>query len=128
MTSVIDETTQQIRLFHPDIARCPQAAYAELRSKCPVGRAAFTNSPVVSRFEDVVWALRHPELFSSEMDLQMALGTERPMIPQQIDPPAQTRYRRLLDPHFSRKKMSELVPAIRAHASKLIDEFAENGE
>ena len=39
------------------------------------------------------------------------------MIPQQIDPPAQTRYRKLLDPLFSRPKMAELVPAIRAHAS-----------
>jgi cytochrome P450 len=50
------------------------------------------------------------------------------MIPQQIDPPAQTRYRRLLDPHFSRKKMAELVPAIRAHASALIDAFIDEGE
>ena len=50
------------------------------------------------------------------------------MIPQQIDPPAQTRYRRLLDPLFSRKKMAELVPAIRAHASALIDEFVDKGE
>ena len=57
-------------------------------------------------------ALRDPETFSSEIDLK--LGNVRPMIPQQIDPPAQTRYRRLLDPLFSRKKMAELVPAIRA--------------
>ncbi len=128
MISVIDETTGELRLFHPDIVRCPQPAYAELRSKCPVGRAQFTRGPVVSRFEDVAWALRHPEIFSSEMELQVALGTERPMIPQQVDPPAQTRYRKLLDPHFSRKKMAELVPDIRAHASALIDAFVDEGE
>jgi cytochrome P450 len=127
MAELFDED-QKIRLFLPDVMRCPQAAYADLRAKCPVGRMFFTDSPVVSRFEDVVWALRHPEIFSSEMDMQVALGTERPMIPQQIDPPAQTRYRRLLDPLFSRKKMAELVPAIRAHATSLIDEFAEKGE
>jgi cytochrome P450 len=128
MASAIDEETKQVRLFNPEVSRCPQAAYAELRAKCPVGRMAFTNAPVVSRFEDVAWALRHPEIFSSEMDLQVALGTERPMIPQQIDPPAQTRYRKLLDPHFSRKRMAELVPAIRAHASALIDAFVADGE
>jgi len=127
MPELLDEN-QKIRLFLPDVMRCPQPAYADLRAKCPVGRMFFTNSPVVSRFEDVVWALRHPEVFSSEMDLQVALGTERPMIPQQIDPPAQTRYRRLLDPLFSRKKMAELVPAIRAHAKALIGDFAEKGE
>jgi cytochrome P450 len=127
MAELFDEN-ERIRLFLPETLRCPQQAYAELRSKCPVGRMFFTNSPVVSRFEDVVWALRHPEIFSSAMDMQVALGTERPMIPQQIDPPAQTRYRRLLDPLFSRKKMAELVPAIRAHATALIDAFVDEGE
>jgi cytochrome P450 len=72
--------------------------------------------------------MRHPEIFSSAMDLQMALGTERPMIPQQIDPPEQTRYRRLLDPHFSRRKMEALIPPIHKQANELIDGFAARGE
>jgi cytochrome P450 len=116
----------KIRLFLPEVMRCPQPAYAELRSKCPVGRMFFTNSPVVSNFKDVHDALRDPDTFSSAIDLK--LGNVRPMIPQQLDPPAQTRYRRLLDPMFSRKKMAELVPAIRAHAAALIDQFIEDGE
>lgn len=125
---VIDPETQRINLFQEEFARCPQPAYAELRSRCPVGRMVLTGSPVISRYADVVWALRHPEIFSSEMEMHLALGTERPMIPQQIDPPAQTRYRKLLDPHFSRRKMEELAPAIAKHANELIDAFAERGE
>jgi cytochrome P450 len=117
---------EKVRLFLPEIMRCPQPAYADLRSKCPVGRMFFTNSPVVSRFQDVHDALRDPQTFSSEIDLK--LGNVRPMIPQQLDPPVQTRYRKLLDPLFSRKKMAELVPAIRSHAKALIDEVAEKGE
>jgi cytochrome P450 len=62
------------------------------------------------------------------MEKLMALGTERPMIPQQIDPPAQTRYRRLLDPHFSRRKMEQLAQAIRDQANALIDRFEAHGE
>ena len=119
--------TRQVNLFDPELARCPQPVYARIRQKCPVGRAALTGSPVISRYTDVVWALRHPEIFSSQMDLQLALGTERPMIPQQIDPPAQTRYRRLLDPHFSKRKMDELMPAIRREANRLIDRFESRG-
>jgi cytochrome P450 len=119
--------TGQVNLFDPELARCPQPVYARIRAQCPVGRAALTGSPVISRYTDVVWALRHPEIFSSQMDLQLALGTERPMIPQQIDPPAQTRYRRLLDPHFSKRKMDELIPAIRREANVLIDRFASRG-
>jgi cytochrome P450 len=127
MAGPVDVEKGQVSLFDPEFARCPQPVYAELRRHCPVARAVFTNSPVVCRYDDVVWALRHPEIFSSEMEMQLALGTERPMIPQQIDPPAQTRYRKLLDPHFSRKKMDELVPAIRKEADALIDRFIADG-
>jgi cytochrome P450 len=125
MAELFDDN-REIRLFLPEIMRCPQPHYAELRSGCPVGRMFFTRSPVVSRFEDVNQALHDPATFSSEIDLK--LGNIRPMIPQQLDPPAQKRYRRLLDPLFSRKKMAELVPAIRSHAKALIDEFADKGE
>jgi len=125
MAELFDEQ-EKVRLFLPEIMRCPQPHYAELRSKCPVGRMFFTNSPIVSHFKDVSEALHDSDLFSSAIDL--GLGNVRPMIPQQLDPPAQTRYRRILDPMFSRKKMVELVPAIRRHAAALIDEFAEQGE
>src|SRR5258706_4704196 len=125
MAELFDDE-QKIRLFLPDIMRCPQPAYADLRSKCPVGRMFFTNSPLVSRFEDVAAALRDPETFSSEIDLK--LGNVRPMIPQQIDPPAQKSYRRLLDPLFSRKKVEALVPAIPPHASAPIAKIADQGE
>jgi cytochrome P450 len=58
----------------------------------------------------------------------MQLGTERPMIPQQIDPPAQTRYRKLLDPLFSRKRTLQLEPEVRRQANLLIDKFIDDGE
>jgi cytochrome P450 len=119
--------TPSFNLFDPEFARCPQSVYARMHAECPVSRMSFTGSPIVSRYEDVLWALRHPEIFSSEMELQMALGTERPMIPQQIDPPAQTRYRKLLDPHFSRPRMAALEPALRAQANALIDGFVADG-
>ena len=123
-----DPETGRVNLFDPEICADPQPAYETLRSQCPVARSTFFDSPVLSRYEDVAWGLRHPEIFSSEMEKLMALGTERPMIPQQIDPPAQTRYRRLLDPHFSRRKMEELAPAIRSQANALIDGIEGRGE
>jgi cytochrome P450 len=123
-----DPEQRRVNLFDPGTAVDPQPFYAELRARCPVARSTFNDAPVLSRYEDVAWGLRHPEVFSSEMEKEMALGTERPMIPQQIDPPAQTRYRRLLDPHFSRRKMEPLAPAIRSQANALIDRFQARGE
>jgi len=122
-----DPETRKVNLFDPEIARCPQAFYRRMHTQCPVGRSALNDSPVISRYEDVIWALRHPEIFSSEMEMQMALGTDRPMIPQQIDPPTQTRYRKLLDPHFSRRKMAALEPDMRRLANELIDGFIDEG-
>lgn len=117
-----------LALFTPEATRCPQPTYARLREQCPVAHGEAFGASMITRFEDVMWALRHPEIFSSEMDIQMALGTERPMIPQQIDPPRQTRFRKLLDPYFSRKRMAELVPDVRRHANELIDRFYDKGE
>jgi len=123
-----DPETGQVALFTPEFAACPHAVYRSLREDFPVTRAAFTESPVISRYEDVMWALRHPEIFSSAMDMQMALGTERPMIPQQIDPPAQTRFRKVLDPCFSKRRVAEIEPDVRRHAGELIDAFIARGE
>ncbi len=120
--------TQAPMPFAADVVRCPHAAYRTLVDHFPVSRMPGTNGPIISRYEDVVFALRHPEIFSSEMEAQMNLGTERPMIPQQIDPPKQTKYRKLLDPLFSRKRMLELEPSIRASADTLIDRFIDDGE
>jgi cytochrome P450 len=120
--------TREVNMISAEFAAQPQPVYRDLVTKCPFARAALVGSPVLSRYEDVLWALRHPEIFSSEMELHMALGTERPMIPQQIDPPAQTRYRKILDPRFSKKRMQEIAPAVRRHANELIDAFVARGE
>jgi cytochrome P450 len=120
--------TGEVNFFSPDVMACPQPVYRRMLAGCPVARAAITGGPVIASYEDVTWALRHPEIFSSAMDLQVALGTERPMIPQQIDPPEQTKYRKILDPRFSRKRMQELAPAVRADANSLIDRLIDRGE
>ena len=122
-----DGGLHEVNLLDPQLAACPQEAYSRLQRECPVARVALVGSPIISRYEDVMWAMRHPEIFSSAMDLQVALGTERPMIPQQIDPPEQTRYRKLLDPRFSRKRMLEIEPEVREVARRLIDGFADAG-
>jgi len=123
-----DPASDPLNFFSPEAAAEPQPLYRRVLRECPVGRSSAMGQVVISDYEDVVWALRHPEVFSSEMEMQMALGTERPMIPQQIDPPAQTRFRKLLDPRFSRKRMLEIEPSVRADAHALIDRFIDAGE
>ena len=124
-----DAPEAPINLFDPKIAACPHAAYKTLREMGQgITRLPGVGIPMITRYDDVMYVLRHPELFSSEMEEQMALGTERPMIPQQIDPPAQTRYRRLLDPLFSLRRSNDLAPKVREQANLLIDKFIDDGE
>ncbi len=123
-----DPETGEIAIFTPEFTAEPQPVYRRAISRCPVTRAAGTGSPVITRYEDVLACLRDPKVFSSEMSMEMALGTERPMIPQQIDPPAQTRYRKILDPLFSRKRMLALEPDIRRDAAALVSEVQDDGE
>jgi cytochrome P450 len=122
-----DRATRELDLADPAFARRPQPVYARLHERCPVARATSSGFPVIPRYQDVLWALRHPEVFSSEMDVHLALGTERPMIPQQIDPPRQARFRKILDLQFSRKRVLALEPQLRRHARDLIEAFVADG-
>lgn len=120
--------TGAVNVQDPAFAACPQPVYATLHERFRVATTFGLGAPILSRYEDVVFALRHPKIFSSEMDIHMALGNERPMIPQQIDPPAQTRYRKILDSQFSRQRMQALEPEVRRLAAELIDAVIDQGE
>ena len=80
----------------------------------------------VSSYDDVRWALRHPEVFSSKDVVN--LGGDVPLIPLSVDPPEHAKYRRMLDPEFSPKKMHALEPEARELVNQIIDKFADKGE
>jgi cytochrome P450 len=109
----------------PALAAAPQGAYRALREEAPVLRS--DTGVIVSRHEDVMFALRHPDLFSSNMDA-IDIGNVRPLIPLQVDPPDHVKYRRLLDPLFAPKAVATLEPDVRRLVNDLIDEFVERGE
>ena len=119
----------QALLFDPATSNAPQEAYARIRSECPVARIdGWDGVPtaLVSRYEDVIWAMRHPEVFSSAPEA-VNIGQEQKLIPLQVDPPEHVKYRRLLDPLFSPKNMAALEPAARILVNELIDGFIDRG-
>ena len=114
-------------LFTQETADNPHASYQTLLERCPVARAeGFGGEPAVyvSAYEDVLWALRHPEVFSSADAMELG---EQPLIPLQVDPPQHTRYRRLLNPEFVPRKVAELEPDVRVLVNAIIDEFVDRG-
>lgn len=114
-------------MFGTEVADAPQDAYRRLRSSCPVARSDHGLPGVyVFGYEDVQWALRHPEVFSSSADA-LDVGQEQPLIPLQVDPPLHTRYRRLLNPPFTPKRIAELESDVRVLVNGLLDGFAGAG-
>ena len=54
-------------LFTPEVIADPYTYFNRLRAEDPVHWNATYAVWLVTRYDDVVWALRHPELFSSEV-------------------------------------------------------------
>lgn len=125
--SEVYESDLTTSVFSPDVADDPQPTYRRLRNECPVARSTMGEAAVVliSRYEDVNWALRHPEYFTSAGG-SLNLG-EQPLIPLEFDPPEHTKYRRLLSPEFVPREITKLEPEVRRIVRGLIDGVAGRG-
>jgi cytochrome P450 len=100
-------------------------AWRELRE---AGEAVTSGEEIVLTSASAVeFAAKKPEVFSSARAFDR-LGSPVPLVPIAIDPPDHTRFRRMLDPFFSPKKMSEREPDLRRQAGELIDAIVAKGE
>ena len=104
----------------------PQPMYDLLREHAPVLRTD-QGGTIVARHEDVEFALRNADVFSSDMDA-VSIGNVRPLIPLQVNPPEHVKYRRLLDPLFAPKQVALLEADVRKLSNQLIDDFIQTGE
>ncbi len=113
----------------PEMAANPQPVFKVLRDDMPVMSVDMPGGHGVclSRKAEIDEALRHPEIFSSNMDA-VDLKNKRPMIPLQIDPPEHKKFRKLLDPLFSPHKMAPMDDEVSALVNRLIDGFIDRGE
>jgi cytochrome P450 len=123
----LDGATAALKLFSPRVADDPHPTYAQLRSQCPVARGDLGGHEVVllSRYDDVLFALRAPDTFTSAGGT-LDLG-EQPLLPLEVDPPLHTAYRRVLNPRFVPKEVAKLEPRVRAAVVELLDAFADRG-
>ena len=115
----------------------PDSYYAD--TPVPAGRTAAVDhllrpGPVyqvgsmwlITSYEGVRFAQKHPELFSSAKAFD-GVANAIQMIPIAIDPPKHADYRRVLDPMFGPKRMAEMDGELRAQLRGHIDKFAPLG-
>jgi len=109
----------------PEVQANPYPYYTELRRHNPVAWLALLQCWAVSRYKDVDFALRNPQIFSSAKWLAQSIGDLNPapevtwMI--ETDPPDHTRLRRLVNKGFTPRMVSRLEPQIRAIGCTLLE-------
>lgn len=132
--AAVNAETGEANPYQPHIAADPIPFYDALRAQCPVAvmegfsaSEAGSGTYVISRYEDIRWALRHPEIFSSDL-IAVDIGQERPLIPLQVDPPDHAQYRRVIDPTLGPHVVGPLEDDIRGVVNDVIDRFIDDGE
>src|SRR5689334_9733777 len=82
--AALDHDTIVSQLFSVETANDPRGVYGQLREQCPVARTGnFVGEGsawILSRYQDVMWALRHPETFSSAPEA-VDIGQAHTLIP-----------------------------------------------
>lgn len=114
--------------YLPEVAADPLPFYTRLRDTCPIANfeGMESGTHIISRYEDVKFALRHPEIFSSDFNA-VDIGQERPLIPLQIDPPDHAKYRRVMDPQLGPNQIAHLEADTRRLVNEILDAFVESG-
>lgn len=96
------------------------AAFDDMRRRCPVARSHYGYVSLF-RHADVLRVLQDHETFSSVV-------SRRPSVPNGMDPPEHTAFRRLIEPYFSAGEMDAFAPACRRIAVRLVDALPEDRE
>jgi cytochrome P450 len=100
--------------------RDQRAAYDAMRKRCPVAHSEFFGWTLF-RYEDVMRALRDHETFSNAVSQHLT-------VPNGMDPPEHTEYRKIIEPYFSAQRMAVFEPKCRAIAKELVKGLAGRGE
>ncbi|HKE72940.1 MAG TPA: cytochrome P450 [Acidimicrobiales bacterium] len=105
------------------LAGDPFPHLARLRAEAPVAYAAEVGAWVLARHADVSAASRDPATFRSGGGILLSeIGSsyDSPPTMMHTDPPAHTRYRKLVQPAFAPSVMRQLEAAIRGRAARAV--------
>jgi cytochrome P450 len=131
-------------LFAPDVIADPYSYFGRLREEDPVHWNAKYELWVLTRYDDIVWLIRHPERFSSEV-FRRDPRPPYPPIPEadmelysfvreffgdffiQRDRPSHTEMRAVVHGYFTPGAMEAWRPMVQAAVKDLLDEAEAKG-
>ena len=108
----------------PEVLENPYPYYAELRNKKPLAWIEPLQCWALSRYTDVDFALRNPQIFPSSVFTAQTLGDLNP-VPEtpwilDMNPPDHTRLRKLVNKGFLPRLIRNLEPRVREITQELI--------
>lgn len=135
-------------LFKPENLSCPHAMWAKIRQECPVPQVALPGPKegvfLISRKEDLEFAGKHPEIFSSEVGAEVwrwggKLGPELDPIIEDggyelvhtivsSDPPRAFRFRKIALEALSPARVRARASDVQAIIDTLLAKIPENEE
>src|SRR3990172_8286138 len=110
----------------PAIAEDPYPTYRRLRDEAPLYRIERLGIWVLSRYADVLAALRDPGSFSSAHGIFLDQNPElflKDML--QTDPPRHDRMRKLVLEAFTTRRVAALEPRLREIVRQLLHRLVE---
>lgn len=112
---------------NPEQMQNPYPMYEAFRTQCPVGRSQQHGGfYYVSRHASVKKVVDDYSTFSSVTGVGIPPHPME-MIPIDLDPPQQTKYRKLLNPVFTPEAVATKHERIEEEVNSLIDRFVERG-
>jgi cytochrome P450 len=137
-------TTVHDDLFTADVIQDPYSYFRHVRETDPVHWNANYELWLITRYDDLVWLTRHPELFSSEVfkrdpkDPYPAIHESDLGLYQYVrdfftdwfiqqDRPVHTDMRKVLHSYFNPKAMEQWRPMVIEAVRVLLDEAEEKG-
>jgi len=140
MIAAIDDN-----LFSPEIIADPYTYFGRLREEDPAHWNKKFGQWIFTRYDDLVWAARHDELFSSEL-IQRDTGLPYPPVSEEDqesnsyirsftsnmfirqDRPRHTEMRSVVHGSFSPKSIDSWRPLVQSAIQYLLDGYGEKGE
>ncbi|WP_347330583.1 cytochrome P450 [Marinimicrobium locisalis] len=95
-----------------EVLEHPLAAFDQMRNQCPVAHSQYMGWSVF-RHEDVLKVVEDHETFSNQ-------ASKHRSVPNGLDMPEHTPYRKLIEPFFSRARMAWFEPLCREVSAELV--------
>jgi cytochrome P450 len=115
-------------LHNEEIMQDPYPVYDRLRSACPVGRSSqFGGFTFTTTYADTKEVYSNFRSFTSSQGASLPVHPMR-LLPLEVDPPLQTKYRRLINPRFTPEAVAEKRQLVETVVEDLLDMVGPTGK